>query len=47
MKFEEDHLNIIGNTTGRTAAPMLLIEIYRLAAIPTFASVTPSSVSWL
>jgi len=37
--------NKIGNITGSTAAPMLLTEMYKLAAIPTFASVTPFSVS--
>ncbi len=39
--------NKIGKIIGRTAAPILLIEMYRLAAIPTFASDTPFSVSWL
>ena len=37
--------NKIGKMTGSTAAPMLLTEMYKLAAIPTFASVTPFSVS--
>ena len=45
-KFEMFVLNRKGNRTGRTVAPMLLIEMNRLAAIPTFDSETPCSVSW-